>query len=238
MKAKKAIELLNNLKTFKARQESPYFIALSHGNKKLKNNDRVSFLVWNIPAVITCPYRTIHCEGACYALKAEIQYKESCTKSRHHHLELSKRPDFVDMMVFTIQTELDRPVNKGKKVVFRIHESGDFYNMEYVKKWFEIMDHFKDNKNLVFVAYTKSVVFFDGVKIPENMALLASVWDDTKKSNLDIIKKNNFRIYTAYEGADLGNALKNGFSFCPCKDCGSCGKCWNNFINNVVCEIH
>ena len=161
-----------------------------------------------------------------------------CFPSRQRHFEMSKKADFVDRMIFTIQSELDRPKNKNKKVVFRIHESGDFYNMEYTKKWLEIMNHFKENKNLVFVAYTKSVKFFDGLEIPSNMALLASVWADTTPENLEIIKRNNFRVYTAYKGAELEAALKSGFSFCPCKDCGTCGKCWNNYINNVVCEIH
>jgi hypothetical protein len=107
-----------------------------------------------------------------------------------------------------------------------------------VKKWLEIMDFFKDDNRVVFVAYTKSVKFFDGVAIPDNMCLLASVWDDTKKSNLDIIRRNNFRIYTAFSKEDMKKAIKTGYSFCPCEDCGSCGKCWNNYINNVACEIH
>ena len=235
---KKIIQaLLTSLKTLKARQNSDLFIKLSHGNKKLKGNARVSFLIWNLPAVITCPFRTVNCEGFCYALKAERQYP-SCKKSRRDHLKIAMSDNFVLRMIFTISAELERPANKEKKVVFRIHESGDFFNKSYVEKWFEIMDYFKNNKNIVFVAYTKSVKFFDGVSIPENMALLASVWDDTTPENLDIIARNNFRIYTAYSGELLENALKNGFSFCPCKDCGSCGKCWNNYINNVVCEIH
>ena len=230
--------LKEDLKTYKSRQEHALFIQLSEGNKKLKPNKRVGFLIWNLPAVITCPFRTIHCEGACYALKAEKQYKDSCVNSRMRHLELSKDPSFVSSMIFTIKAELDRPINKNRKVVFRIHESGDFYNKAYVEKWLEIMRYFEDTKNLVFVAYTKSVKFFDGVDLPTNFHLLASVWDDTKESNLDIIKRNNFRIYTAYQGEMLEAALLNGFAHCPCDDCANCGKCWNSFTNNIACEIH
>ena len=229
--------LLDQFKTLKSRANHPLFIPLSHGNKKLKNNARVSFLIWNLPAVITCPYATAHCKKCCYALKAERNYP-ACKPCRERHFELSRLDDFVLRMVFTISAELARPVNKNKKIVFRIHESGDFYNKEYVKKWFEIMDYFKDEKRLVFVAYTKSVKYFDGIEIPENMRLLASVWDDTTPENLEIIKRNNFRIYTAYAGADLDNALKSGFAHCPCKDCGTCGLCWNNYTNNICCEIH
>ena len=182
-----AKNLLNTYKTWTARKQSEFYLGLSHGNLKLKENKRVGFLVWNIPAVITCPFRTDHCTECCYALKAEIQHTNTCKPARARHF---------------------------------------------------VMDHFKDNDNIVFVAYTKSVKYFDGVKIPDNMRLLASVWDDTTAENLEIIKRNNFRIYTAYAGELLENALKSGFSFCPCKDCGSCGKCWNNYINNVACQIH
>lgn len=229
MKAKK--------ETIKSRTENPLYIGLSKGNKKLKDNERVSFLIWNIPAVITCPYRTVLCEHFCYALKAEIQYPD-CKPCRMRHFEISKQADFAARMIYTIETELMRPKNKNKNVVFRIHESGDFYNKAYVEKWLVIMNHFSDVKNLVFVAYTKSVRFFDGLALPDNFKLLASVWNDTKQSNLDIIARNNYRIYTAYAGEDLKKAIENGFSKCGCADCAKCGKCWNDFTYHICCEIH
>lgn len=229
--------LLTENKTFKARTENPLFINLSHGNKKLKNNARVSSLVWNIPAIVTCPYATEHSKKYCYARKAENVYP-SCLPTRENHFAISRENDFVLRMIYTISVELDRPVNKNKKVVFRIHESGDFYNASYTDKWVEIMRYFENDKRIVFVAYTKSVKFFDGLELPDNFRLLASVWDDTTPENLEIIRWNNFRIYTAYKGNDLENALKSGYAHCPCKDCGSCGLCWNNYTNNICCEIH
>ena len=233
----KALELIRTFKTFKARQLCELFIQLSHGNKKLKNNKRVNFLVWNLPAVITCPDATKACILNCYARKAERAYP-SCKPARVSRFEISRQEDFTDRMIFTILTELARPVNKNRVTVFRIHESGDFYNREYAEKWLDIMRFFENDKRIVFVAYTKSVKFFDGVELPNNFALLASVWHDTSADNLEIIARNNFRIYTAYDGEELETALQSGFSFCPCKDCGTCGKCWNNFINSIVCKIH
>lgn len=230
-------ELFQSLKTYKARTENALYIALSHGNKKLVPNARISFLIWNLPAVMTCPYATEHCKKACYALKAERNYPD-CLPSRKNHFDISRGSDFVLRMIFTISAELDRPVNKNKKVVFRIHESGDFYNAEYTDKWLEIMRYFENDKRIVFVAYTKSVKYFDGLELPDNFRLLASVWDDTTPENLEIIRWNNFRIYTAYAGEDLENALKAGYAHCPCDNCGTCGLCWNNYTNNICCEIH
>ena len=230
--------LLEKFKTCKARENSGYYLTLSNGNKKLESNERVSFLIWNLPAVITCPFRTVLCEKFCYALKAEKQYKESCINARHKHLEQSKQADFVLKMIFTIETELARPKNKNKKIVFRIHESGDFYNMTYAAKWLDIIKYFENDNRIVFVAYTKSVTFFDGVKLPANFCLLASVWEDTTPDNLEIIKRNNFRIYTAYKGYELENAISRGFARCRCDDCATCGLCWNNYVSNIACEIH
>ena len=229
--------ILKSLKTIKEKTSHKLFIELSHGNKKLKNNGRVSFLIWNIPAIITCPYATELCKRFCYAMKAEKQYK-TAKQSRKDHFEISRNADFVERMIYTILVELDRPANKNKKVVFRIHESGDFYNKAYVEKWLEIMRYFENDHRIVFVAYTKSVKYFDGVNLPANFCLLASVWSDTTPANLEIIKRNNFRIYTAYKGLELENALKSGFSKCGCIDCAACGKCWNNYTSNIVVEIH
>ena len=141
-------KIFNATKTIKEREANDLFITLSHGNKKLVSHENNALLIWNLPAVITCPYRTAHCEGLCYAKKSETAYPETLP-ARMRNLEISKNPDFVERMIFTIKTELSRPSNKNRKIVFRIHESGDFYNMTYVKKWLEIMNYFKNNKKIV-----------------------------------------------------------------------------------------
>lgn len=223
--------------TIQSRENNSLFINLSHGNKKLKSNDKVAFLIWNLPAIMTCPYATENCKRYCYARKAEKQYPD-CLKSRQDHFEISRQENFVDRMIYTIDTELMRKSNKTRKIVFRIHESGDFYNKEYVAKWLQIMNHYKKEKRIVFVAYTKSVRFFDGIDLPANFRLLASVWSDTKEENLEIIKRNNFRIYTAFNEEDMKQARKDGYTVCRCKDCATCGKCWNKKVQDIACEIH
>ena len=230
-------KLLKELKTCKARENHELYINLSDGNKKLAPNSAISFLIWNIPAVITCPFRTKLCELFCYAKKSEIAYPD-VLPARMRNLEISKSDDFVLRMIYTICVELDRPKNKHKKIVFRIHESGDFYNMEYVNKWLEIIRYFKNDNRIVFVAYTKSVTYFDGIALPKNFKLLASVWEDTTEKNLEIIARNNYKIYTAYKGNEMKTALKSGFSRCRCEDCATCGKCWNRSQKNICCEIH
>ena len=99
-------KLLQEFKTYKERTENELYINLSDGNKKLISNKRVSFLIWNLPARITCPYATKHCIDLCYAGKAEKAYP-TCLPSRMDHFTLSKQSDFVQRMIYTILVELD-----------------------------------------------------------------------------------------------------------------------------------
>lgn len=225
--------------TFKARTKSPLFIKLSEKNKKLIPNKAVKFLIWNIPAIITCPYATPHCKHFCYAVKAETAYP-TVTPSRLKHFEESRRDDFVARMVYTIESYLMKPPYKAaKKIVVRIHESGDFYNRGYMAKWYKIAEHFKHDKRVVFMAYTKSVVYVDelsaaGMDKPNNMVIRFSIWDDTDPRQIAMAEKYNLPIYTAVDKftADIKPQHR-----CNCADCAKCGKCWGN-TKRLICEIH
>ena len=209
---------------------------LSDGNEKLKPNEKVKFLIWNLPAIKTCPFRTALCEKFCYARKAEMQYKNVCPQRRHMNLNASLYDDFVANMVRIISYHItNRPTfRKAKKVVVRIHESGDFYSREYAKKWLAIAKHFQDNDKIVFMAYTKSVEFFKGEDIPKNMVVRFSLWDDTDMKQAMISAMMGLPIYTAVEKFTDEPKIER----CSCVDCGTCGKCWNKNIKTLKCEIH
>lgn len=211
-------------------------ISLSTGNLKLVSSDETRFLIWNIPAKTTCPYRTKLCELLCYAVKAERNYPD-CLPARLKNLEFSKTEDFVPFMIEAIHYICNLKAYKNaKKIVFRIHESGDFYNKKYLLKWVEIIKQCADVKNLVFMAYTKSFPFFIGLKIPKNFRIRASVWDDTKPEQLELIKKLGFPVYTVKNREEWKNLPRR--EKCFCADCGKCGKCWNTQNNNLYVELH
>jgi hypothetical protein len=205
-------------------------VNMSRGNKKLVSNDSVLFLVWNLPAVKTCPNATNMCKGACYALKAEIAYP-NCYPSRKRNLLDSMRAGFIDRVKFTILSAIAND-KKHRKIVVRIHESGDFYTKAYADAWLSIADYFK-SENVTFIAYTKSFSFFDGVKLPKNFKLRASIWADTSEKDLEMIHRNNWNIYTAVDSFKKGDK----FTRCRCSDCGTCQKCWRNY-KDIRCEIH
>lgn len=209
-----------------------------NGNKKLINNSKVRFMIWNLPSVITCPYATEHCKGSCYATKAERVYPQ-VKPSRRKNFEESRKDDFVANMIYTIETYARRKSFKGKKIVFRIHESGDFYNKVYAMSWLKIASHFDNSDiDIVFMAYTKSLAYFKGEAIPGCMVIRSSVWDDTKEESLELTKEMDLPIYTAFTKEDMAIALENGYTKCDCKDCANCGKCWDKSIKKLACEIH
>lgn len=205
---------------------------LSLGNKKLAPNDRTKFLIWNLPADITCPFSTPLCRRFCYAKKAERMYK-SVRESRAVNLEDSKRDDFIPRMIAEISKNVNRKTWQHKRVLFRIHESGDFYSVEYAKAWLEIATVFP---KVQFLAYTKSLAFFSGLSFPPNFVLRASVWDDTPTEELLRIQSKAYPTYTALPKEELEKA---NCVICDCKkSCALCGLCWYNNNVNIATEIH
>lgn len=190
-------------------------------NKKLTKDAGV----FNLPSVSTCKYRTSFCKKNCYALRTEKRFGTKVINHRKANLKLSKRNDFVDIIC--------QEIKKLKLNKVRIHESGDFYSVEYFLKWVEIS---RRNPDVIFLAYTK---------------------------NRDLIKYrtgDNFKLYFSIDhtsDADYRNRLKNKrkaeivmtpvkgeFNCFPMREkkeynyCGSkCLHCWNG-VNKVNLLYH
>lgn len=233
-KGRKAAVALIKAMTWKAAQAESWFIRLSEGNKKLKPTAEVRYLIFNLPAMITCPFATEECKKKCYAKKAECGARPDVLPARKRNLRTSKKADFVDRMILSITAYCNRPVYKAaKRIVIRIHESGDFYNREYAKKWLQIARHFSDNDKITFMAYTKSVEFFEGLKIPENVVIRYSLWSDTDPAQYAKAVKMGLPVYTAVDSFTTEKAVNK----CLCDNCSTCQKCWHG-IDKLICEIH
>ena len=205
---------------------------ISTGNKKLAPTADTKFLIWNLPAEKTCPFATELCKKFCYAKKAERMYK-GARNAREVNFTDSLSPAFTVAMGLEIRKYINRPSWRGKKVLFRIHESGDFYNKEYVQKWIDIANIFP---NIQFLAYTKSVRFFAGLDIPENLTIRFSVWDDTKPGELAIARYIGLPTYSAVNKSQFVDVP--AIQRCDCKKgCGDCQKCWNKSLD-IITEIH
>jgi len=214
-------------------KELEKFFYMATENHKLVPTAKVKFLIWSLPAILTCPYATAHCIAECYAVKSEHQYPD-CLPSRMRNWDFSKTDLFVPLVSAYIRKKATYRTWKDCKVIVRIHESGDFYSQEYFDKWLAIAANCSDLINVVFMAYTKSLPYVHDV--PSNMVVRSSIWDDTTAEMIQLTKELGLTIYTACT-AGLWNALPKR-NQCDCKSCATCCKCWNEKFEELYCEIH
>ena len=132
---------------------------LTNTNSKIKKTAKlngVRLYEFNLPAVSTCPFADT-CKEICYADKGTYKYPNVQAKY-HFNYELTKNPPaFIEQ----IQKEL---IKKRVEYV-RIHSSGDFYSMKYLKTWVEIA---RNNPSIIFYGYTKSVSLLQALELPVN----------------------------------------------------------------------
>lgn len=160
--------------------------------KKTSIENKMRVLNFSLPAYKTITGKTVcpfakDCIKYCYAQKGNYKYP-SVIKGLNNRYELSKTDEFVPKMNATII--LERPTH------VRIHDSGDFYSPQYLNKWVQIA---KDNTNVIFYAYTKSIKFFiNGLKLPKNMKIIFS--EGSKTDNLiNTSKHRHARIFKSKE---------------------------------------
>ena len=160
--------------------------------KKTSIENKMRVMNFSLPAYKTITGKTVcpfakDCIKYCYAQKGNYKYP-SVIKGLNNRYELSKTDEFVPKMNATII--LERPTH------VRIHDSGDFYSPQYLNKWVQIA---KDNTNVIFYAYTKSIKFFiNGLKLPKNMKIIFS--EGSKTDNLiNTSKHRHARIFKSKE---------------------------------------
>lgn len=215
--------------------ESQLSYCFPNGNKKYKGNDETGFIIWSIPPKTTCPFSTKHCRDKCYAVKAWNAYP-TVRVARTQNQRTTFFDSFVDDVVAIISYLANTGKNKKrKKIIVRIHESGDFYSKKYLSYWLEICRRIKEiDSRIVFWAYTKSFEFLVSENIPENLFIRASVWDDTETEQLDLIELLGLDIYTAVEKF----SDNDGYNHCRCEDCATCETPCGEHNGHTACEIH
>lgn len=238
----------------KMTKNSPLFTSalIPHGNGKLldynneKTGEKFRYAQFNTRAILDCPFRSKGCETICYATKGNHQFP-SVKNSRLKSFVESTQNDFPERMTYTIRYHLNTKRYKGNIMIIRIHESGDFYSVKYLRKWVQIWKNL-EGEPVIFVFYTKSFPFFlwlteEEKDIIRNMmkagklAINLSIDDTTKKvqmlAYLEMIKQfplaNTYRVTeTAAEDDDK----------CDCANCAKCGACNKAQGKEKVVEIH
>lgn len=208
-------------------------ICISNANDKLSDNENYSFYIFNLPSLITCPYSTNICRKTCYAKSAENMFP-LVRSSRSRNLEESKKDSFVNDMVDYIAYLINSKKNKNKQIIFRLHESGDFYNQEYVNKWIEIAGNFREY-NIIFQAYTKSIKFFKDKNLNDiNIKILFSEMPDTKAKDLELAKQMNMSIFKLLP---VGEKEDKDMIICP-TECTKCMMCYKGNDKLIYVKQH
>ena len=113
---------------------------------------------------ITCPFAK-DCVKFCYARKGSFIWTNTKKAYEKRYL-LTKDPDL-------FKSKMNDAIKRRKATHIRIHDSGDFYNFQYINVWLRII---RENKNVVFYAYTKSKVLFNElICLPKNLTLIYSL---------------------------------------------------------------
>jgi len=144
-------------------------------NAKMKKIKGADVYNWGIPAfkaqsgLITCPNAS-KCATGCYAQSGA--YRFSNVKSKYEsRLELALSPQFENVLGAEIDHVKQLASKRDKSCLIRIHDSGDFFSLEYTQKWLRLI---QSNPCTLFYAYTKQVSQFKSMDLPHNLRLIYS----------------------------------------------------------------
>lgn len=208
-------------------------LKFSTGNGKLSNR-----LIFSLPAGYTCRQAgvcktladratgkikdlpndsgTISPEYRCFAAMAET--RPNVRSARWHNWTLLRKTskyagDPVNNMGALIEMSL--VLNQVGSLV-RIHESGDFYTLDYLRAWLQVA---RINSDIKFYAYTKELKFWLQVvnEIPGNFYLTASVGgrlDHLLTQHPQVFQRIAHVVYTEQEAEDNGWEIDHDDSHC------------------------
>ena len=185
--------VLNLIDSIQAKNENNQDLKmLLTTNSKLKKENIYNF---NLPAGKTCLFAG-ECRKFCYAMKGNFRFK-NVIASHEYNLKIAKSDNFVNHIN-------DNILNLPGLKFLRIHASGDFFNESYIQKWVKIA---RNNPNIIFYAYTKAMILFKGIKLPENFLLIQST--DTINDLMYVDKSKPYA--KVIDKKDLDKYLKKGF---------------------------
>lgn len=192
----------------------------------------------------SCPGESTLCRSRCYAKRGFFNMP-NVRRSHVRNFEFSESPIFADWMASAIAAKFVRAM--------RIHVSGDFYDVGYVRKWIEIVHR---SPNQIFFAYTRSWRIED--MLPELIKLGALPnmqlwWSIDRETGPAPLVRGIRRAYMAIDDSDADctpddcdlvfrdhplTIMKkaNGIQVCPVENgvttqvkitCSTCRICWS-----------
>lgn len=128
----------------------------------------------------SCPMATSVCSKVCYAGRIEKMYKDSRAVVEHNWALVrdADRSTLVGLLADMVSDFVADCVKWDAPKFFRIHWDGDFFNVDYVEAWKEVI---LANPEVNFWVYTRTPYAFeilDGIK---NLALYFSTDSENQK---------------------------------------------------------
>lgn len=238
-------------------KKNPLFTSgiIPNGNGKLVDYDdpktgiKYRYAQFNTRAILDCPFRSKGCESVCYATKGNHQYP-SVQDSRSRSRSESTRSDLADALDYTVRYYMTLKRYKGNVMIIRIHESGDFYSVQYLRKWVSAWEKLSDRDDVESVLYTKSFPFFlmltddekniirscmESGKLAINLSLDDTTSPEQKIAYLEMLKE--FPLCNTYFCTEDVDTVAHD-NVCDCADCAQCGHCNTASGKRTVVKIH
>lgn len=225
------------------------------GNGKLLDYDdpetgeRFRYMQFSTRALHDCPFASDGCKAICYATKGNHNFP-SVKTSRARAKADSMEDDFSDRMIYTIRAEQNSGRYSGAHTLFRLHESGDFYSLAYLRKWVRTWADFRAESFITFVFYTKSFPLFlllddSEAEIVNDclrrgvIAMSLSLDDTTTPEQMTaaLRVKARFPLANIYRCTEDIQTVDHD-NECDCADCAKCGKCNHGTGEVTVVKIH
>lgn len=146
-------------------------------NEKMKKTEaehpELMFRCFSLPACATCCPNAGKCKEGCYAKKGRM----ACPTAQNAYYEnydmvvdgsLWKQ---LDAEITVLECKAER---EHKQLRIRVHDSGDFFSVEYTNHWMDVM---RNHPDVVFYAYTKMVNMFkygSSIKMADNFHYVLS----------------------------------------------------------------
>jgi hypothetical protein len=191
---------------------------VSKGNSKLGRIYNI-----NLPAITSCA-SDAPCKKSCYANKGTFKYKNVRECYQRNLATFLNTPSQAELDILLQLPHVDSNL---VTLYCRIHTSGDFYNLDYLKM---IVNICNKRPYIKFMAFTKKYElinnFIDnGGVVPDNLTIIFSHWEGYNMPNKHLfpcayVKEfTNVNLDSSFECAGL---------------CEICYKCWMLKSNESV----
>ena len=139
-------------------------------------------------------------------------------------------------------------------MILRLHESGDFYNAEYLNKWIDVFNYFgfRSSKDVIFCFYTKCFEYLLNLDYERREAFDELTRRGVVSCSLSLDKSTTpeqiaraMKVKAMFPAVNVYFAIPENEietithdSVCDCADCAKCGKCVHANGKTIACAIH